>query len=275
MARLGPRGGTSEHEPDPVRARRRREGTPRPSAWSRAARAWSSSRPATCCARPSPRAASSASKVKGIMAAGRAGAPTRSSSRLIEDRLPEAEAAGGAIFDGFPRTAGPGPGAGRDAGAAAAARIDRVVRLKVDDEALTERDRRPLRRVAAARTTTPRAFEVRLWTPTTARPRLLLPVLPEPQQAGGSRRHGLDRCRVCRASTQALDGPALVDAPIQSPRSSSGQPDKVRIPRDSAPLTGTRRIPITERFPRKGAKDVGRQPSRIWAGAPFALLLRD
>jgi len=57
---------------------------------------------------------------------------------LIEDRLPEAEAAGGAIFDGFPRTVA-------QAEALDAmlekrgARIDKVVRLKVDDAALTER----------------------------------------------------------------------------------------------------------------------------------------
>jgi adenylate kinase len=57
---------------------------------------------------------------------------------LIEERLPEAEAAGGAIFDGFPRTL---------AQAQAldimlerrGAKIDRVVRLKVDDEALLKR----------------------------------------------------------------------------------------------------------------------------------------
>ena len=57
---------------------------------------------------------------------------------LIEDRLPEAEAAGGAIFDGFPRTVAQAEAldamlAGRGA------RIDRVVRLKVDDAALTAR----------------------------------------------------------------------------------------------------------------------------------------
>ena len=57
---------------------------------------------------------------------------------LIEQRLPEAEAAGGAIFDGFPRTI---------AQAQAldlmlehrASRIDLVIRLKVDDEALMQR----------------------------------------------------------------------------------------------------------------------------------------
>ncbi len=57
---------------------------------------------------------------------------------LIEERLPEAEASGGAIFDGFPRTLAQAQaldallkGRGR--------RIDRVVRLKVDHEALIAR----------------------------------------------------------------------------------------------------------------------------------------
>ena len=57
---------------------------------------------------------------------------------LIEQRLPEAEAAGGAIFDGFPRTLAQAQaldlmlkGRGRQ--------IDLVVRLKVDDEVLTQR----------------------------------------------------------------------------------------------------------------------------------------
>ena len=57
---------------------------------------------------------------------------------LIEERLPEADAAGGAIFDGFPRTLA-------QAQALDAmlkrrfSRIDAVVRLKVDDEALLKR----------------------------------------------------------------------------------------------------------------------------------------
>jgi adenylate kinase len=57
---------------------------------------------------------------------------------LIENRLPEAEAAGGAIFDGFPRTLAQAQaldvmlkGRGR--------KIDAVVRLKVDDAALMTR----------------------------------------------------------------------------------------------------------------------------------------
>src|ERR1700754_2251884 len=57
---------------------------------------------------------------------------------LIESRLPEAEAAGGAIFDGFPRTLAQAEAldamlAGRGA------KIDLVIRLKVDDEALKRR----------------------------------------------------------------------------------------------------------------------------------------
>jgi adenylate kinase len=57
---------------------------------------------------------------------------------LIEQRLPEAEAAGGAIFDGFPRTV---PQAeALDAMLAGRGRqIDQVIRLKVDDEALMKR----------------------------------------------------------------------------------------------------------------------------------------
>ena len=57
---------------------------------------------------------------------------------LIEARLPEAEAAGGAIFDGFPRTVAQAEAldamlAERGSG------IDKVIRLKVDDAALTNR----------------------------------------------------------------------------------------------------------------------------------------
>ncbi|MCA6296524.1 MAG: adenylate kinase [Phenylobacterium sp.] len=57
---------------------------------------------------------------------------------LIEERLPEAEAAGGAIFDGFPRTLAQAEALDamlRGRGAA----IDLVLRLRVDDQALTER----------------------------------------------------------------------------------------------------------------------------------------
>ncbi len=57
---------------------------------------------------------------------------------LIEARLPEAEVAGGAIFDGFPRTVAQAEAL--DAMLETrGAQIDRVVRLKVDDAALTQR----------------------------------------------------------------------------------------------------------------------------------------
>jgi adenylate kinase len=57
---------------------------------------------------------------------------------LIEERLPEAEAAGGAIFDGFPRTLGQAV-ALDEMLARRGSSIDRVVRLVVDDEALRSR----------------------------------------------------------------------------------------------------------------------------------------
>ncbi|MDB5456485.1 MAG: adk [Caulobacter sp.] len=57
---------------------------------------------------------------------------------LIEDRLPEAEAAGGAIFDGFPRTVAQAQAL--DAMLAKrGGKIDAVLRLKVDEPALIER----------------------------------------------------------------------------------------------------------------------------------------
>lgn len=57
---------------------------------------------------------------------------------LIEENLPRAEAAGGAIFDGFPRTVAQAEALDTMLGARGAM-IDRVVRLKVDDDALVER----------------------------------------------------------------------------------------------------------------------------------------
>lgn len=57
---------------------------------------------------------------------------------LIAERLPEAEAAGGAIFDGFPRTLAQAEALDKML-AARGARIDLVVRLKVDDQALMAR----------------------------------------------------------------------------------------------------------------------------------------
>ena len=57
---------------------------------------------------------------------------------LIEERLPEAEAAGGAIFDGFPRTVAQAEALDAMLKGRGAA-IDKVVRLKVDDDALIAR----------------------------------------------------------------------------------------------------------------------------------------
>jgi adenylate kinase len=57
---------------------------------------------------------------------------------LIEDALPAAEAAGGAIFDGFPRTIAQAE-ALDDMLARRKSRIDVVLRLKVDDGALLAR----------------------------------------------------------------------------------------------------------------------------------------
>lgn len=57
---------------------------------------------------------------------------------LIEERLPEAEAAGGAIFDGFPRTLAQAQVLDSML-SRRGKQIDLVIRLKVDDSALTER----------------------------------------------------------------------------------------------------------------------------------------
>ncbi|WP_300542317.1 adenylate kinase [Maricaulis sp.] len=57
---------------------------------------------------------------------------------LIEERLPEAEAAGGAIFDGFPRTVAQAE-ALDDALARRSTRVDAVIRLLVGDEELVSR----------------------------------------------------------------------------------------------------------------------------------------
>ena len=57
---------------------------------------------------------------------------------LIEARLPEADAAGGAIFDGFPRNVAQAE-ALDEMLATRGAKIDLVVRLKVDDPALMQR----------------------------------------------------------------------------------------------------------------------------------------
>ncbi|EGF90115.1 adenylate kinase [Asticcacaulis biprosthecium C19] len=57
---------------------------------------------------------------------------------LIKENLPRAEAAGGAIFDGFPRTVAQAEALDAMLGGRGA-RIDKVVRLKVDEQGLIER----------------------------------------------------------------------------------------------------------------------------------------
>jgi adenylate kinase len=76
-------------------------------------------------------------KVEGILARGELVSDDIVVS-LIEERLPEADAAGGAIFDGFPRTLAQAK-ALDDMLAHRGAKIDKVIRLKVDDQALLDR----------------------------------------------------------------------------------------------------------------------------------------
>ena len=91
---------------------------------------------------------------------------------LIEEALPKAEAAGGAIFDGFPRTVAQAEAL--DASLARrGSRIDLVIRLVVDDEALMQRIAG--RFAAEGRSDdNPEAFAVRLG----AYNRLTAPLLP-------------------------------------------------------------------------------------------------
>ncbi len=79
---------------------------------------------------------------------------------LIEEQLPAAEKAGGAIFDGFPRTLAQAQALdimlkGRGA------RIDRVIRLKVDDDVLVGRVAKRFAEAGRA-DDNPESFKVRL-----------------------------------------------------------------------------------------------------------------
>jgi adenylate kinase len=79
---------------------------------------------------------------------------------LIEERLTETEAAGGAIFDGFPRTVAQAQAldslvAGRGR------KIDLVIRLKVDEAALLDRVTKRFEQEGRA-DDNPEAFKVRL-----------------------------------------------------------------------------------------------------------------
>ncbi len=98
-------------------------------------------------------------KVQGIMDSG-ALVPDSVVVDLIREALPASEKAGGAIFDGFPRTLAQAQTL--DAMLAEnGKRIDRVVRLKVDDAALLERI--AVRFAEAGRPDdNPQAFKVRL-----------------------------------------------------------------------------------------------------------------
>jgi adenylate kinase len=79
---------------------------------------------------------------------------------LIEERLAEAKSAGGAIFDGFPRTVAQAEAL--DAMLARRGdRIDRVIRLKVDDQALLDRVTKRFTEEGRA-DDNPESFKVRL-----------------------------------------------------------------------------------------------------------------
>jgi adenylate kinase len=79
---------------------------------------------------------------------------------LIEEALPAAEAAGGAIFDGFPRTVAQAEALDRML-AGRGSRIDVVLRLKVDDTALLARVAKRFAEEGRA-DDNPESFKVRL-----------------------------------------------------------------------------------------------------------------
>ena len=123
---------------------------------------------------------------------------------LIEERLAEAKAAGGAIFDGFPRTVAQAEAL--DAMLARRGdRIDRVIRLKVDDEALLDRVAKRFAEEGRA-DDNPESFKVRLGAYNTQ----TAPLLPFYSQQGKLVEvDGMAPVeQVAQAITSALDGPA-------------------------------------------------------------------
>ncbi|HSZ50042.1 MAG TPA: adenylate kinase [Caulobacteraceae bacterium] len=77
-------------------------------------------------------------KVEGIIRRGEL-VPDEIVIKLIEDRLPALAGTGGAIFDGFPRTVAQAQALDVMLAKHAGQKIDQVVRLVVDDEALKAR----------------------------------------------------------------------------------------------------------------------------------------
>ncbi|ESQ76752.1 adenylate kinase [Asticcacaulis sp. AC402] len=79
---------------------------------------------------------------------------------LIKDNLPRTEAAGGAIFDGFPRTVAQAEALDAMLGGRGA-KIDKVVRLKVDEQGLIDRIARRFEEEGRA-DDNPESYKVRL-----------------------------------------------------------------------------------------------------------------
>jgi adenylate kinase len=166
---------------------------------------------------------------------------------LIEARLPEAEAAGGAVFDGFPRTVAQAQAL--DAMLDRRRRpIDLVIRLKVDDEAL-------VKRVAGRFAETgrpddnPESFKVRLgaYNEQTA------PLLPYYQTH--------NKLVEVDGMASVEEVAAAIDALIDGPRSDSLREERARFSRH--PIAGE--APYMGPRPRKGAMTAP-APRPRWRG---------
>ncbi len=117
---------------------------------------------------------------------------------LIEERLPEAEAAGGAIFDGFPRTVAQAKALDQML-ARRGAKIDAVVRLKVDEMQLIARIAKRFAEQGRA-DDNPESYKVRLkaYNDQTA------PLLP--YYSGSGALHEVDGMGSVESVTAAIDG---------------------------------------------------------------------